>query len=384
MQRVNLCKGLIHVAGQYESDENQSNRSGKSSFLRAIFYALYGEGKLSELQSIGTDSFSVRLIFDDDTIIQRGSEGAFYNGERLTHTMLDGIIAERYGMTKQELLLTVGMFGGNTGGFLDLSPTEQKRFLEQWQGTSNNWGQLYVKARSVLQTQLNLSNGLQAQQEILSGQLKAIDLPVLKEILKTCVLKKDTLEMELNQISTHEADRIRKSTELKLEVDRLQKEIEDGELSEGRRASIQKNREQLDKELKELQAERDTYQSLQTLRKKLTECTKHLVSLETTLKQLQDQFKKLATSKGVCPLLEQDCPYTDELLSHGEKLKLRIAAMEKEQEILIKEREERECAVRKVEQLEDRINTIGKTYYTLPEIKEVNLDDLRTKHHVVY
>ena len=149
--------GLILLIGENKTQKLGSNGSGKSSFLKAIQWCIYGDGRTSDLLAWGAAQIEVTTFWEVDSVshsIRRYGPPSKIelDGMASTQEKIDALL----GLDKIRFLNSV-IFGQSVPLFPDLSIGERGELLDQvlslniWQVAANNATQMHT----LLETNLN-------------------------------------------------------------------------------------------------------------------------------------------------------------------------------------------------------------------------------------
>jgi|GEM_PF-5066063 hypothetical protein len=309
---ITLPEGIIHIRGKYSNNEDLSNRSGKSSFLTALYYGLFG-GKNSHLISDGEDSMAVELCLDNSLILRRENGSAFLNGTRSTHSILDAVSVEYLKMSPMEFLYTLGAFQDNVYGFLSASPKSQKEFLLNYAENHYDWDSMHSKLKDILNVLGDRIKLYESKINMLEEELSKVKLVSTKELLRTSWTTLKNYRHELQQSSEEEAKRMASAQLLKNKIDSLKELLQNNIRLEATKMQIIQKKARYKEELAKIELQRQQYPSLSTLHTKINLLNERRITLEVQHKYFQERLIAYTTSKGMCPILGKDCPLKEDL-----------------------------------------------------------------------
>ena len=154
---------------------------GKTSILRGIFFALFGEG--NKLQASGSTSCRVELDFDDLKIIRTKRPNRLVVNEVYEDESAQEIINKTFGDTFK---VTGYIQQNNLNSFILMSPLEKLAFLEKFAFRDVDLVKIKTKCKSyILQTSDTLV-GIVSQLEMAKNVLEEIDQPIEKKFPLKC------------------------------------------------------------------------------------------------------------------------------------------------------------------------------------------------------
>lgn len=315
-----LDAGIIHIRGVYADDAKRSNRAGKSMFLEALSYALFG-GRYAQNITKGEETMGVSIHFSDGTIITRSTKGAFLNGVESSHEILNAIVHEKLGLDSKEFTITAGAFQKSLNGLLDFEPKKQKEFLLKYVGVDFNWDSLHDKLKVITRKLNDKLKEVKLRRNILENEMDTVDLPHTKTALRETIQKLIILKAEQEQIEKYEAMNKGYFVENEKKISKLEEQV---------RSSMKLNdiAKKNAKQLETQTAKRDTIRDLVENIPPISTLRSHIKEMDTqrveTQGQIRDLVKKLEAynkSGGKCPILQEDCPYKTKLKKASEQWK---------------------------------------------------------------
>jgi exonuclease SbcC len=167
---------------------------GKTSILRGIFFALFGEG--NKLQANGATSCRVELDFDDLKIIRTKRPNRLVVNDVYEDESAQEIINKTFGDTFK---VTGYIQQNNLNSFILMSPLEKLAFLEKFAFRDVDLGKIKAKCKSyILQTSDSLV-GIVSQLGMAKNVLEEIEKPVEKKFPLKCK-KSDRDKVQKNEI----------------------------------------------------------------------------------------------------------------------------------------------------------------------------------------
>jgi len=167
---------------------------GKTSILRGIFFALFGEG--NKLQANGSTSCRVELDFDDLKIIRTKRPNRLIVNDVYEDESAQEVINKTFGDTFK---VTGYIQQNNLNSFILMSPLEKLAFLEKFAFRDVDLGKIKAKCKAyILQTSDSLV-GIVSQLGMAKNVLEEIEKPVEKKFPLKCK-KSDRDKVQKNEI----------------------------------------------------------------------------------------------------------------------------------------------------------------------------------------
>ncbi len=182
--KIHLINFLCYVDSKFDFGKegltliSGSSGAGKSSILKGIFFALFGEG--NKVQHYGKTSCSVELEFDDP--LETGETLKIMRTKRPNHLVINDvyedaaaqeIINKRFGSTFK----TSGYIQqNNLSSFILMSPIEKLGFLEQFAFQDVDLGKIKGRCKSVISETYDELLSTTAQLDMSSKVLEEMQL----------------------------------------------------------------------------------------------------------------------------------------------------------------------------------------------------------------
>ena len=182
--KIHLINFLCYVDSKFDFGKegltliSGSSGAGKSSILKGIFFALFGEG--NKVQHYGKTSCSVELEFDDP--LETGETLKIVRTKRPNHLVINDvyedaaaqeIINKRFGSTFK----TSGYIQqNNLSSFILMSPIEKLGFLEQFAFQDVDLGKIKGRCKSVISETYDELLSTTAQLDMSSKVLEEMQL----------------------------------------------------------------------------------------------------------------------------------------------------------------------------------------------------------------
>lgn len=307
---INCNVPFTHIVGTYARNNRESNGSGKSSILQAIYYCLYERNK-SDYVHIGTDSMYVKLYFSDGTILQKGTDGVWLNGEKTTNALMNAFVERMFNISDKMFLYTHCVLNGDIKGLFNLSPKEQKEILMSINNHHIDFDILYNKAKSILSAKNKECDALDTKIEYLDEKLSAININDMRDRLVASQNEQQMLELELKNYEKQMKDVENKINKLKndnimlkMDIQKLQEEID-------RNENNKRKLEEIETKLQKLEEQTKKFKSITAERNALKEYENKLTEIRTKATILRKQIESFQKSGGNCPILQEQCPKID-------------------------------------------------------------------------
>ena len=219
--RLVLENFLCHENITFDLGENGlsliSGRSGrgKTSILKAIFFALFGEG--NKLQTYGKKSAKVELEFDDLKIVRTKRPNRLILNDKYEDATAQGIINKKFGKTFK----TSGYVQqNNLTSFILMSPTDKLAFLEKFAFESINLREIKAKCKAKIVSSNNELISAVSQLDIANQMVDELDEPEYLECPLKCnkknrnkAIKNEKIRLKNSRILLKRALKTRKKTE---------------------------------------------------------------------------------------------------------------------------------------------------------------------------
>lgn len=197
MHTTPFSKGIYSIKGIRDGDYSSSNRTGKTSFLEAIRFAMF-KGSASDVVTEGESDMFSELTLNGHSLFFSNS-GAKVDGETVLVSQLKAASEALLGVDLRLFECTAGAFSDSIYGFLSLKPREQKDFLLYYFCDSNvNWDEareyIQEKVRLVSEEKKEITQAF----ERIEGLLKEIDKDFYESKLDSLKYELYTKEQEYN------------------------------------------------------------------------------------------------------------------------------------------------------------------------------------------
>lgn len=374
MHTTPFSKGIYSIKGIRDGDYSSSNRTGKTSFLEAIRFAMF-KGSASDVVTEGESDMFSELTLNGHSLFFSNS-GAKVDGETVLVSQLKAASEALLGVDLRLFECTSGAFSDSIYGFLSLKPREQKDFLLYYFCDSNvNWDE----AREYIQEKVRLIS--EEKKEItqaferIDGLLKEIDKDFYESKLDSLKYELYTKEQEYNTTKAYSDEVLNeykallsRSSYLSGEMSRLETIKDTINLNE-------KNHKELKVKQKELKSELKKYLTLPGYDYKIKDLEAKITTKEANLNDLKGSISVYEDNNGLCPILKLECPHKNGLNSFYECCKEK----EKEFTSVIHTLQENYSSVKEQRKQASLLSSkLNETSNFIASLEE-KLDDLKSK-----
>jgi exonuclease SbcC len=194
--------------------------SGKTSILKAIFFALFGEG--NKLQMYGKTSCSVELYFDDIKIVRTKRPNRLIVNDMYEDASGQEIIDKKFGNTFK----TSGYIQqNNLSSFMMMSPIDKLEFLEKFAFKDVDIGKIKNRTKSHIQKRNENLISVNAQLDTTKKMIQELKLPpkvdfplsYKKESHIPKLIKNQKIKTSNLNILSRKAEKLRKKIEKELQ-----------------------------------------------------------------------------------------------------------------------------------------------------------------------
>jgi len=376
----NLPSGAISICASYSDNPRRSNWGGKSAFLEAIEWCLYGVHRKrleDEIIYNGAKETSVTLIFDDGMEVVRSrikgkSTKLAVHIKNDTYKQKDAqnIIEKLLGFDQQDYRATVNFAQGDTSSIVEKTNSQRRSILDTWLGM-DMWSRIHARAKVHLET---LEKDLESYSLVLSES----DLEILNS-------DSESLEEEIAGLKTSEDKKHENIKRLEEEISEATKSI-----------ALQTTRDTIEKTQKEISEVREELSKL-----KILPVSEHKDNLSLIERDIYTKSTRLAELtkildsgfQGICPLVKEACPScdfvnskVDSMNSEQENLKTELGVLKKEKAFLSRKLGDIELnngkassLKTKLENLESKLQDLQKTFIVEEVYEEEQLKTLKEK-----
>ena len=320
--RIEFRKGqIVSILGKYGEDFTKSNRAGKTGWVDAVRWGLYGKSRAKkeiELVHTGGERAYVGIELTDDVndlLIER--ERTAENKGMLSYTGFEGEkkkigqaqIDKLIGMDADEFEFTAFFKQNDIDQFMTADPQKKKSILMRWLQTSN-WS-VYEEATKQVKKDL-VDKRIHLKGKLDGIPKEAIDVKALRNEIEGITNKKKAHQSDLDKIADAKVQIELQLRELRTIDEKKERVVEfDNKISQLRNSrpdssAYAETLSKIDEQLKK-------YPIIS--KEKLDEANKKVAEISSALGALgieeQNAEKELASSKetmtGHCPLLNEPC-----------------------------------------------------------------------------
>jgi DNA repair exonuclease SbcCD ATPase subunit len=360
----NEDQSIVSIIGEWANEPKRSNRSGKSTFVEMIMYALYGKSRSKkEVDLINKfypeEDMVVELTFDNNIVIQRGRTSTnqiileLTGFEGADKKVIQDEINKIVGLSYEDFIMTSFFIQGDIHTFMEAGATGQKQIIAKW--LEKDYWKIYEKKAKEKQSEI--------QKEIDRLQYIADDRPDLSrdEIIKSNIIQlennKNEIETQLETLSDQlegingEINKANEVTEIEKTIKSLKSEIktfkgyieEEKESIENRKSMIEgakKRAKYIAKEpeiLEQFNKQKSLFKEAESIQDEIRD---EISQLKAKKDSLKNQYENMKNFNNICPVMQKPCSAIDEVkdtrtevVQRGKDLNARIKkAQEKYQE----------------------------------------------------
>ena len=304
----NIGNGVIGVIGCYDGRVGCSNRSGKTDFMSAFKYALWGDsgGKNQDrLIHDGMDGMAAVIAADDWKIersLKRGGNAKVeINGKRFGVPEARKEVEDRLGITKVDFMRTCFVGPGDLLGMLAQGGAQIHQDMMRWLGLEV-WKHVYDAAKKTRDELEKEMDGKAAVLEAAMGQLNN-GRPSVEQV--------EAAEREVKRLDVGSG----KGAKLDLRLRELQdqyahrRKIDDAKEVAKRKIILQRN-------LKDFRI------SFDEVEQELEQVRERVGRLKYDVKECNSNLREFG---GKCPVDSAECPRTDEINVNEGPIKKKLA-----------------------------------------------------------
>jgi DNA repair exonuclease SbcCD ATPase subunit len=315
---------VIGIIGEYEESEEKSNRAGKSSFLEAILYNLYGKTRSKNIinWNFPDESMSVTATYEFNgkiITIRRGK-----NQSNDSFLEVDGFEGEKKLVTQEELNKMVGcnyddfialnyFMQGDIHKFISSGSTSMGSMLTRWLNT-DYWG----KYKSITDSKIK-----NVESQIQELMIFNKDNDITLEVIKSYAEEKKGIETNIDsdkgkldalrgyktilkaytKIAEEVAEETIRGKKLKVKKERLEEKL-DNARARFKKVESDKKKSKL---LKSKMSSEYTKNDLTELNKEIKSKEKRITILEKNIKDWKEKISNIENGDTVCPITDKVC-----------------------------------------------------------------------------
>lgn len=309
---ITFPEGLINIRGRINNNEELSNRSGKSSFLEAIRFALFREAAYKFI-SLEESDMGIELILNN-TSLRHTESSSFVNEEKVLIAASKAASEALIGLDENMFLCTIGAFSDNLYGFLELKPKDQKELLLN---NFNNSSYVWEDMQSVLRDEVEKLNTSRANIKLrismIGERMQEISLDLYESKKEKLTIQLDSMIYELNSRNTSAKQYTNEYRYLIESLADLNKTKDSFMFNKERKEEKLNLLKKYDKELAEIEEAVTQYVTVPAYDKRINKLTKEKHTLEYTASELTKKIDAYTLSNKHCPILNEVCPYQSKL-----------------------------------------------------------------------
>ncbi len=340
----NPDSSVVFIKGIYTDNDVQSNRAGKSTFVEAILYLLFGKARDKEINLIhnGEKEMSVSgtIIIDNEEInITRGR-----NIENKPLLTIEGIKCTKKTDKQKELEALIGLSyddfvntyfcpQNQMHGFMKSTPAEKKKQLQSW-FNMDKWTVWHEKAKSrhaILKAELEKLQITKANHQVnLNSKVIVSDEPIINAIidlkkkeLEDCNAKQLKLTLELNNTVNPE-ELTQTVNSLYAEINQYKNNISSAEVKlrglQSAKELATSKRAQLDQLQANVPSIDGIRNALSSQQIQLTILCSQLGNLTSKFNETKTKHASVSCFDGVCPVDKNQCDKGTRVPDYAQKL----------------------------------------------------------------
>ncbi len=371
------------------------NASGKTSILRGIFFALFGEdlkgGKREQLINRRANASTVTLEFIHressyrvvrELSVKRKTATLYRDGRLIARGIreVNGVISEQLGLAPEMFKNTVFVPQGEIVELLKGRPQERRKILNRLLGLEE-----FGKKHQELKEEIKKLKGFEKVLESKFLSLEGVEREIEEEEKKLRALNGELsrLEKEVEELQKSlkkEREEFEELRQLKEEFERLKEKLSQ---VKGERERLRKRREEIEKKLKAIEEKKREIPTLKEEIKLLEPCLelqkigRELALTAKDRERAEDLFRRLKEEVKKREELERELPLLEEKLKETQASLKQLKEKRKEVETEVKRLKEAEKAFRetslKENSLKEQIERLKKN---LPSVKPEELKAL--------
>lgn len=344
---LDLPGGPIAVTATYAGNPRRSNWAGKTAFLEAIRWALFGKHRKRFDDAVihrGTDATSVRLVFSDGLIVRRSKRlkkavrlAVEYGGEKWTKKIAQEKIEEILGLTDDDLCNTLHFAQGDIEAIVEKQSSKRREVVAAWLDLEQ-WERIASRIRARAK---KLRDELARERTRLEG-LDAAALEISDIVAWDTTEAAEDLEAQIGRA----AGELFANRERKVEIDTILEDVAGDEI---RRQNLIRF-ERLVEEGDELR-ERIQELRLGELKPRVEDAATDadvaaasVLSSERDVRAARELVK--GDFDGQCPVTCEECPIADDIRANTTAATAKLAAARAEYTELKRDADEKKRAFR--------------------------------------
>lgn len=311
---LDLPGGPIAVTGVYVGNPRRSNWSGKTAFLEAIRWALFGKHRKRVDDSVihrGTDVTRVRLVFSDGLTVERSKRlrkavrlTVEYEGETFTKKLAQSKIEEILGLTDDDLCNTLHFAQGDIEAIVERQSADRRKVVAAWLDLEP-WERVAARFRARVKTK-------REELDRARTKLEGLDAAAF-DLSDVVAWDESEAAADLEAKIGRAAGELFANRERKVEIDTILEDVAGDEIR-------RQNRDRFDRltsEVEELRGQirelglGDKKKSLELASTAADFAASGVISAEREVRAARELVK--GDFDGQCPVTCEECPIADEI-----------------------------------------------------------------------
>lgn len=371
---VTFPEGLINIRGRINGNEEMSNRSGKSSFLEAIRFALFREAAY-KYTSLDETSMFVDLSISGNSF-KHNESSSYVNDEKVLMAASKAATEALLGLDEKMFSCTVGAFSDNLYGFLELKPKDQKDLLlNNFNNSSYVWEDMQSVLRDKVEDLTNKRNTIKMRISMYEERLSEVS-PEMYEKKKTEItVKLKSINYELKSREDSSKQYINEYRYLVNTLNELKKEKDSFMYKKERQLEKEKLLNKYIEEASEINKELKEYYTVPAYDKRINKGTKERHNLEYSISDLEEKINAYKTSNKKCPILNEVCPYQEKLDNSFDSWQSQLLSITEQLKVVKKDLEDNKETRDIVSKYTSKLHNLTQNIETLKvELQELNTD----------
>lgn len=371
---VTFPEGLINIRGRINGNEEMSNRSGKSSFLEAIRFALFREAAY-KYTSLDETSMFVDLSISGNSF-KHNESSSYVNDEKVLMAASKAATEALLGLDEKMFSCTVGAFSDNLYGFLELKPKDQKDLLlNNFNNSSYVWEDMQSVLRDKVEDLTNKRNTIKMRISMYEERLSEVSPEMYEKKRAEITVKLKSINYELKSREDSSKQYINEYRYLVNTLNELKKEKDSFMYKKERQLEKEKLLNKYIEEASEINKELKEYYTVPAYDKRINKGTKERHNLEYSISDLEEKINAYKTSNKKCPILNEVCPYQEKLDNSFDSWQSQLLSITEQLKVVKKDLEDNKETRDIVSKYTSKLHNLTQNIETLKvELQELNTD----------
>lgn len=323
---LDLPAGPIAVTATYINNPRRSNWAGKTAFLEAIRWALFGKHRKRTDDAIihrGTPNTRVRLVFTDDLTVTRSKSmgkpvrlAVEHAGEKYTKKLAQTQIVKILGLTDDDLCNTLHFAQGDIEAICDRQSSKRRDVVGAWLDLES-WARVAsrIRARSKLMRE-NLDRA--------RTNLERLDADAF-EISDVVAWSEDEAGEDLERSIGHAAGELFANRERQSEIDVILEDVAADEIRAQNRIRFDRIRDDVDELKTKIRGLNlgDVKRELEEAAAAAEFAASGVIASERDVRAARQLVK--GDFDGVCPVTCESCPIADDIRANTAAARTKLA-----------------------------------------------------------